>query len=65
MNQINSKHVDSSNRGFYEYAPSKLALIKMNKFTEDDESLVIDESIFIDGAKCHDNQQGTLKVDHL
>lgn len=65
VNQINSKHVDLSNRGFYEYAPAKLAVIKMHRYTENDETLLIDETILIDGAKCNNGQQSTLKVDHL
>ena len=50
VNQVNSNHVDTSGRGFYDYAPAKIGVIKMNKFTETDGVLVIDESVFIDGA---------------
>ena len=30
LNQINSKQVDPSNRGSYQYAPMKMVLLKIN-----------------------------------
>lgn len=37
----------------------------MNRFTENDDTLLIDESIFIDGTSDKGNQQTALKIDHL
>ena len=63
LNQINVKHVDPSNRGSYQYAPMKMALIKIEE--QDDE--IIEQTIFIESAKSSKKGESSIsmKIDQL
>ena len=63
LNQINVKHVDPSNRGSYQYAPMKIALIKIQEQDEE----IIEQIIFIESAKSSKKGDSSIsmKIDQL
>ena len=63
LNQINCKHVDPSSRGSYQYAPMKMALIKI----EDQDEEIIEQTVFIESTKSSKkgDQSIAIKLDKV